>query len=236
MPGIDQVRSGWHSHRSTATESLVHQLADERSKRVVFLSHCLLNENVRYLGGATREGVVQEVLDRYAREGVGIYQMPCPEQRAWGGVLKRRMTRLYGMRLLRWPPACRSVVAMARWWTTLVYRRIARRVAADIEDYLGSAFEVVEIVGVGASPSCGVSTTLDLYQAVHNMARCDPSNVDRSTVNDFVVARNAIAGSGMFTKALQHQLARRGIRTHFSEHDLLGELRKAQPLDPNRLS
>ena len=31
---------------------LLERLDDERSKKVVFISHCLLNENVRYLGGA----------------------------------------------------------------------------------------------------------------------------------------------------------------------------------------
>src|SRR5215510_5576289 len=71
------------------------QLRDERSHRVVFLSHCLLNENTRYLGGAFRPGVVPEVVGPYLRDGIGICQMPCPEQLAWGGVLKRRLLILY---------------------------------------------------------------------------------------------------------------------------------------------
>ena len=33
-------------------EQLQRALADKRSRRVVFVSHCILNENVRYLGGA----------------------------------------------------------------------------------------------------------------------------------------------------------------------------------------
>ena len=205
--------------------SVIDQLTDSRSKRVVFLSHCLLNENVLYIGGAARPGVVQEVIDRYAGEGVGIYQMPCPEQHAWGGVLKTRMTRLYGARLLRWSPGRHAVVTLTRWWTMSVYRRLARRVAADINDYVDSSFEVVEIVGVGASPSCGVSTTLDLNQAIHNMGGCDRSTLDRSTVNDFVVAGSVVNGRGMFIAALQRQLARRGLKVRFSEHDLLRELR-----------
>jgi hypothetical protein len=52
---------------------------------VIFLSHCLLNENVRYLGGAARASGVSEVVNGYLASGVGICQMPCPEQRAWGG-------------------------------------------------------------------------------------------------------------------------------------------------------
>ena len=49
-----------HSHeprdelgvRNGKLEELQRALADERSRRVVFVPHCILNENVRYLGGA----------------------------------------------------------------------------------------------------------------------------------------------------------------------------------------
>jgi uncharacterized protein YbbK (DUF523 family) len=56
---------------------------------VVFVSHCLLNQNVRYLGGATRPGGVDDAIAALRRTGAGVVQMPCPEQRAWGGVCKR---------------------------------------------------------------------------------------------------------------------------------------------------
>ncbi len=77
-------------------EQLKAQLADARGGRVVFLSHCLLNQNVRYLGGAGRPGGVGELVGGYLARGVGVCQLPCPEQRAWGGVLKRRMLVAYG--------------------------------------------------------------------------------------------------------------------------------------------
>ena len=48
------------------------KLRDERSGRVVFVSHCLLNQNTRYLGGAFRPGAVHEVVDPYLRDGTGI--------------------------------------------------------------------------------------------------------------------------------------------------------------------
>jgi predicted secreted protein len=64
--------------------SRVRRLQDERSGRVVYVSHCLLNENTRYLGGAFRPGAVDEVVETYLRDGTGICQLPCPEQLAWG--------------------------------------------------------------------------------------------------------------------------------------------------------
>jgi len=197
---------------------------DARSRQVVFLSHCLLNENVRFLGGAARPGAVTEVVEPYLRAGVGIVQLPCPEQHAWGGVLKPRMTALYGRRLLRWAPARRLVVGTARAFTILEYRRLARRSAAHIADYVAQGFEVVEVVGVGASPSCGVATTIELDGAIAAMAACRRCELCPARVTEQVVAANVIDGSGMFVAELRRCLSRRGIEVAFREHDLLAEL------------
>ena len=203
---------------------VVGRLADARSGRVAFVSHCLLNENVRFLGGATRGGAVPEVIGPYLRDDVGIVQLACPEQHAWGGVLKRHMLALYGRRVVRSRAVRRMVVAAARSVTEFQYRRLARRAAVEIEDYVANGFEVVEVVGVGASPSCGVVTTIDLDGAVAAMVRCDRGTLSPAGVNEHVVAANMTAGEGMFVAALRRRLARRGIEVPFREHDLLAEL------------
>ena len=59
MLGEDLRRRQPHARKY---EVLLERLKDERGKRVVFVSHCLLNENVRYLGGAFRRGGVDEVI------------------------------------------------------------------------------------------------------------------------------------------------------------------------------
>ncbi len=69
--------------------TLVQRLSDSRSKKVVFLSQCILNENVRYLGGACRKGCMREIVEQCVVGDLGMVQMPCPEQHAWGGVLKK---------------------------------------------------------------------------------------------------------------------------------------------------
>jgi hypothetical protein len=66
-------------------ELLCERLQDQRSGKVPVLSHCLLNQNVRYLGGAVHPGMVEEVVEEARRRGYGLYQLPCPEQRAWVG-------------------------------------------------------------------------------------------------------------------------------------------------------
>lgn len=91
-PGVSNVMT------SRSPAHLPQPLPDARSGRVVFLSHCLLNQNTRYLGGAACPGVVIAAVERYVQDGTGIVQMPCPEQRVWGGVLKRRLLWLLNHR------------------------------------------------------------------------------------------------------------------------------------------
>lgn len=198
---------------------------------MVFLSHCLLNENVRYPGGATCPGAIPRLLDDYVEQGIGLCQMPCPEQRAWGGVRKRHLVRLYGCRPLRWRPARRAGLALATAWTTIVYRRLARRIAGEVADYLDSGFEVVEIVGVGGSPSCGVRTTLDLEAAVAALAWRD-GDTDASATNRDIVAANVVAGRGLFVACLDRALRSRGLSVTYREHDLLAELAGAGAIAP----
>jgi predicted secreted protein len=144
-------------------------LTDSRSGHVVFLSHCLLNQNTRYLGGATSPGVVVDAIAPYLKRGVGIVQMACPEQRTWGGVLKRHFLWLLGHP--RAARAAHSLATLGRLYLRIRYRWLARAVVADIQDYAGNGFEVVGVVGVAGSPSCGVRTTLDLAAAMRAWAR-----------------------------------------------------------------
>jgi hypothetical protein len=215
--------------RRRRVRRLQASLQDERSGRVVFLSHCLLNENTRYLGGAFRPGAVDEVVGVYLRAGTGICQMPCPEQLAWGGVLKRDLLFLYARPWLR--PLLRLFVPALSAYTGARYRLLARRVARQIIDYQRSGFDVVGVVGVDASPTCGVTTTLDLDAALSAVVGCPLARLDRGFMNDTVVNGSARPGRGLFIEALSGALARRGARVPLLSHDLRSEL-PASPFTP----
>jgi hypothetical protein len=118
---------------------------------------------------------------------VGLYQMPCPQQRAWGGLLKRRMLRGYGLRDSVLYPLRGALFRLFVWHTRIRYRRMAGRVARDIEDCHRGGVRVLGVVGVGCSPSCGVNTTLDLRRSFEAMAACPLALVDRAAVNERVV-------------------------------------------------
>ena len=200
-------------------------LRDERANRVVFVSHCILNENVRYLGGAFRQGAVDEVVDGLQHAGVGIHQMPCPEQRAWGGALKRSLVPMYASRGTVVYRFRHLLAALLLSWTRLVYARLARHVVRDIADYLRSGVEVVGIIGVAASPSCGVFRTLDVGGAVEVLAGCDLRALDPVRFNQALLAAALRQGQGRFVEVLRRELARRKLDVPFYEHDLIAEMR-----------
>lgn len=205
--------------------SLFDRLADERGKRVIFVSHCLLNQNTRYAGGAFRRGVVDELVEGFARDGLGIVQMRCPEQCVWGGVRKRHLLRVYGARgtlLYRLLPV---LFPFFLWYTRWRYRLLAGRVAREIADYMRSGMAVVGIVGVGGSPSCGVRTTLDMRRSLEVLAGLSVATADRQTMNEHAIVACLREGEGMFVAALRSELRRRHLTAPWYEHELLDEIR-----------
>jgi hypothetical protein len=175
-------------------------------------------------GGATRPGAVVELVDELMAAGYGIHQLPCPERLAWGGVLKRHSLRLYhskGGVLYLWR---RVLLRSFIWWTGLVYSRMARRVVRDVTDYERSGIEVAGIVGIGVSPSCGVTTTLDLRASLEVVAACPVAALTRDVMNEKVVLGCRRSGEGLFINALDRQLKRRGKSVPAFEHDLAAEL------------
>ena len=212
---------GTAAGRRNRVRRLQARLPDERSGRVVFLSHCLLNENTRYLGGAFRPGAVHEVVGPYLRDGTGICQLPCPEQLVWGGVLKRHLLLLYGRPWLL--PVVRLLRPALIAYTSARYRLLARRVARQVTDYERNGFDVVGVVGVEASPTCGVTTTLDLDTSLAAVVGCPVRSLDRRFLNDVVLRSSARPGRGLFIDALSDALARRGVRVQLLGHDLRSE-------------
>ncbi|ORW98521.1 hypothetical protein [Mycobacterium szulgai] len=203
---------------------LLDQLHDDRGRQVVLVSHCLLNENTRYAGGATRAGAVSEVVDYLVHSGYGIHQLPCPERLAWGGVLKRYSLLLYGSKgsvlyRLRGPLLTGFLL-----WTKFIYRLLARRIARDVVDYERSGITVAGIVGIGTSPSCGVTKTLDLRKSLEVVAACPAASLTRDVMNDNAVLGCRRAGEGLFIRSLDRELRRRGMSVPALEHDLAAEL------------
>ncbi len=203
---------------------LTEKLRDDRSKKVIFVAHCILNENTRYLGGAFKKGCIDEIVDEIQRHGIGIVQMKCPEQMAWGGVLKKYMWRPVGSKNTFFYKFKAVILPLFMWNTKSIYRKIAGEVSNEIQDYLESGFEVVGIIGIGGSPSCGVNTTLDMKKSAELLANASVDEISREKINGPGNIDLLIKGEGLFIEVLKGSLIKKGIMINFYEHDLVSEI------------
>lgn len=133
------------SGESSFSESK-EMLSDNRSNKVVFVCHCILNSNSKVLERARYGSVYKEVLEVLEKYDVGIVQLPCTEMlyfgsnRYWGG---------------------KNVFESAG------YRRFCREQASIMADYIQNyhdvGCEVLCILGCDGSPTCGVNQTNHYY-------------------------------------------------------------------------
>ena len=203
---------------------LEKKLKDERSKKVVFVAHCILNENTRYLGGAFRKGCIDEVIDEIQRQGIGMVQMKCPEQKGWGGLLKKRMWQPLGSRNTILYKLKGVFLPCFIWNTKRIYQKIAKEIVAEIKDYRESDFEVLGIMGIAGSPSCGVTRALDIKKSFDFLANTNINDLNRKRMNELGVSELIIEGRGFFIEAIEKELKKKNINVRFYEHDLSSEI------------
>jgi predicted secreted protein len=128
---------------------------DKRSKQVLLAAHCVLNQNAKIDRCAHYPGMVHEVVNLFFEAGVGVIQMPCPELLYLG--LDRQVDhaavttiKTEDTRVARRMVEARSQALCGEIASNLVYQ---------VEEYQKNGFEVVGVVGINGSPTCGVETT-----------------------------------------------------------------------------
>jgi len=114
----------------------------ERSKKIVLISHCLLNVNAKVIGLAHSEAGSITLVTELLKRGYGIIQLPCVEQfvcgcQRWGQVKEQLAHPHYRQ-------TCRQLLLP---------------VVQQIQDFTASGYHVSGVIGIDGSPSCGVNST-----------------------------------------------------------------------------
>jgi predicted secreted protein len=112
---------------------------DARSKKVIFVAHCLINQNARCNGSAETPASVRGIPEYLLQNQIGIAQMPCPELSSLG---LGREGLIYDQ--LSTPGSRRHL------------KLIAQDIAYQITQYRKHGFKVLAVLGINCSPSCGV--------------------------------------------------------------------------------
>ncbi len=162
-------------------------MEDGRSGRVVLLAHCLLNQNSVVWGLAKAPGAFPGLISLLVERGYGIVQLPCPET---------------------------SYAGLRRWWQSVEqydnpgFRAHSRRILEPVVEYLEAlregGVEVVAVIGVKGSPSCGVWETFSAEW------RGNPAEAGEG---------RRVSGRGVFMRILAQLLEERGFKVRFLEFD-----------------
>ena len=154
---------------------------DARSRRVVFVAHCVLNQNAISDGTADHPGADAAVARRLLDAGVGIVQLPCPELNCLG--LDRGDPGGAGRPVIEENTRIRAALGFAA--PARVLAALVEQTVFQMEQYRKHGFEILGVVGINRSPSCGVDTTS--------------------------LACREAPGRGVFVDALRAELERRGM-------------------------
>ena len=161
----------------------------KRSKSILIVCHCLLNANAVVPPLAEYEGLRWDVLKDYIKAGTGFLQLPCPET---------------------------TYLGMHRWGMTKEqydcanYREHCRRILEapllEIQAFLQAGYQIIGVMGVKGSPSCGVDQTCYGYTG---------GGLSLDGIAEQIKVLKLGPGSGVFIEVLKSRLATEGINLDF---------------------
>jgi predicted secreted protein len=128
---------------------------DKRSKKVIFVAHCILNQNTKLDMCAHYPGPIKETIQYLMDQGYGIIQLPCPELMYLG--LARQTDEAAHPTVEQ--EDTRIARRMREDKARALFQQIADDILFQIEEYRQNGFEVAGLVGINGSPTCGVDTT-----------------------------------------------------------------------------
>jgi predicted secreted protein len=192
---------------------------DNRGRKIVYISCCLLNQNTRAAGIAVRKGPCNELIQILLANDIGIEQMPCPERLYWGGVGRRGFSS-------KQPFVFSSI---GKWWSPITelfaqmwlansargMRKLAGEVVTRIADFTREGYTIIGVIGVDDSPSCGVTKNLDIMGIARNQKSLgitldDVENPQLDKMKT-ILDSGLIDGAGYFLGPIMEQLSRRSL-------------------------
>lgn len=174
----------------------------KRKKKIVLVCHCVLNSNSKVEGLSQYEGVFKEYVNIIANKGIGIIQLPCPEMIMYGikrwGHVKEQFDNLF------YRQEC---------------RRILEPIIQQIRNYVDFGYEIVGVVGIDGSPSCGVNFTCS--------GNFGGEIVDSCQIDNILDSLKEVNGSGVFIEELKKYLQEINLEIPFisiNEKDVYSSL------------
>jgi predicted secreted protein len=160
-----------------------------KAKKVIILSHCILNEYSKVNKWDKDEKITElntmDFLKFLLDNEIGIIQLPCPELKGYG--------------LKRWGQ-------VKEQYDHPHYRKICRELFEPILDqileYQSNGFEIISLMGIYGSPTCGIYRTCsgnwggeigsnpDIQGTIATVTGIDDSGILMEEINQIFKANN----------------------------------------------
>ncbi len=158
--------------------------ADARAGKVMFISHCVLNQNAKVRGIARYPAAIKPVIDLLMAHDVGMYQMPCPEMLYLGAMRWGQVRDQYDSPMFR-----RHV------------EKLAEQVLDQAEDYLRTGYRVLGFIMVDGSPVCGL----------HGTPRPVAPGISWGGMARYIPKSYVAGENGVYCRILRAEAERRGM-------------------------
>ena len=112
----------------------------QRNKKILLVSHCILNQNTVIEGEARSLGAIPTALDWIHEEGLGVVQLPCPEFTFLG---------------LERPPMTYEEYDNEAY--RIHCKKILKPVIEQLVEYKRCGYDITGILGIQSSPSCDMT-------------------------------------------------------------------------------
>ncbi|WP_040205717.1 CD3072 family TudS-related putative desulfidase [Neobacillus jeddahensis] len=109
----------------------------QRSKKILIVSHCILNQNTVIENEARAAGAVHSAIVWAMKEGYGFLQLPCPEFTFLG--LNRPSMTYEEYNTTEYREHCREIL---------------KPILQQAKDYVHNDYEITGLLGIQSSPSC----------------------------------------------------------------------------------
>jgi len=113
---------------------------DNRNKKIVLLSHCILNSYSKVEFFYENEGIFKEVFQNLMKKNYGIIQLPCPENSYLGNNRWSMSREQYDNKTYR--EHCINLI---------------NPILNEVLDYINNGYEIKYVIGVKGSANCGIT-------------------------------------------------------------------------------
>ena len=157
-----------------------------RAKKIILLSHCILNVNSKVEGINPFPGAQSDILNLLIEKGYGLIQLPCPEMSYFGISRWAHVRDQFDFPIFR--KHC---------------RKIFKPILMQVQDYLNNGYEVDGIIFVEGSPCCGLNkvTKGENWKGVN----------DTESYAQLLAESTKVEGEGIFVQEVKKLLAKNNL-------------------------